>query len=118
MSPTIMKWISSATLLLATVFWSIALDYQLLLTVVVFLGAIVVLQQAVSERRFIWAGGFAVVALVFNPAAPLFQASGDWFRMTALVCTALFAISLTALKTRPALSIASITDRTPGSESL
>lgn len=114
----IMKWISSAALLLATVFWSIALDYQLLLTVVVFLGAIVVLQQAVVERRVAWAGGFAVVALVFNPAAPLFHASGDWFRMTALVCTALFAVSLTALKTRPVFSIASITDRTPGSESL
>jgi hypothetical protein len=114
----IMKWISSTALLLATVFWSIALDYELLLTVVVFMGAIVVLQQAVSERRFIWASGFAIVALVFNPAAPLFQATGDWFRMTALVCTALFAISLTALKTQPTLSIASITDRTPGSESL
>jgi len=118
MLPRIMKWISSAALLLATVFWSIALDYELLLTVVVFMGAVVVLQQAVSERRFVWAGGFAAIALIFNPAAPLFQASGDWFRMMALACTALFAVSLTALKTRPALSIASITDRAPGSESL
>ncbi len=118
MLPIVMKWIASSALLLATVFWGVALDYELLLTVVVFLGAIVVLQQAVSERRFIWAGGFAAIALVFNPAAPLFQASGGWFRMTALACTALFAISLAALKTRPVLSIASITDRTPGSESL
>ena len=118
MLPRIMKWISSAALLLATVFWSIALDYELLLTVVVFMGAVVVLQQAVSERRFVWAGGFAAIALIFNPAAPLFHASGDWFRMMALACTALFAVSLTALKTRPALSIASITDRAPGSESL
>jgi hypothetical protein len=113
-----MKWISSAALLTATVFWGVALDYELLLTVVVFLGAIVVLQQAVSERKYVWAAGFGAIALVFNPAAPLFQASGDWFRVTALVCTAVFAISLIALKARPVLSIASITDRTPGSESL
>jgi hypothetical protein len=118
MLPKIMKWISSATLLLAGVFWGVALDYELLLTVVVFMGAIVVLQQAVSEGEYLWAAGFAAIALVFNPAAPLFQASGDWFRMMALVCTAIFAVSLTALKTQPILSIASITDRTPGSESL
>jgi hypothetical protein len=113
-----MKWISSAALLTATVFWGVALNYALLLTVVVFLGAIVVLQQAVSERKYVWAAGFAAIAIVFNPAAPLFQASGDWFRVTALVCTAVFAISLIALKARPVLSIASITDRNPGSESL
>lgn len=118
MLPRVMKCITSAALLLATVFWSIAPDYELLLTVVVFIGAIVVLQQAVSERRFVWVGGFAAIAVVFNPAAPLFQASGDWFRMTALVCTAVFALSLIALKARPVLSIASITDRNPGSESL
>jgi hypothetical protein len=113
-----MKWISSAALLLATVFWGAAVDYELLLTVVVFLGAIVVLQQAVNEREYVWAAGFAAIALIFNPAAPLFQAYGDGFRITALACTAVFAFSLTALKTRPILSIASITDRTPGSESL
>jgi hypothetical protein len=113
-----MKWTCSATLLLATVFWSIAFDYELLLTVVVFMGAIVVLQQAVSERQYFWAAGFALIGLIFNPAAPLFQASGDWFRITAFVCAAVFVVSLTALKTRPMLSIPSITDRTPGSESL
>jgi len=35
-----------------------------------------------------------------------------------LVCLMTFLISLGALKTRPTLSIPSITDRTPGSESL
>jgi Family of unknown function (DUF6804) len=118
MLPEVMKWISSAVLLAATVFWGVALDYELLLTVVVFLGAIVVLQQAVGERKYVWAAWFGAIAFVFNPAAPLFQASGGWFRMTALACTAVFAASLIALKARPVLSIASITDRTPGSESL
>jgi hypothetical protein len=93
-------------------------DYELLLTIVIFMGAIVVLQQAVTEREYFWAAGFAAIALMFNPDAPLFQVLGDWFRLTALACTAVFAISLIALKARPVLSIASITDRTPGSESL
>lgn len=54
-----------------------------------------------------WAAGFAGIALAFNPAVPFFQASGDWFHMTALACTVVFAISLTALRTRPAFSMAS-----------
>ena len=118
MLPNIMKWACSAALLVAAAFWDAARDYELMLTVVVFMGAIIVLQQAVSERQYFWAAGFAAIALVFNPAAPLFEASGGWFRVTALLCMAAFAVSLTALKTRPRLSIPSITDRTPGSESL
>jgi len=118
MLPKVMKWISSAALFIASVFWGVALDYELLLTVVVFMGAIVVLQQAVSEREHFWAAGFTAIALIFNPAAPLFRVSGDWFRLTALACTAIFAISLIALKARPVLSIASITDRNPGGQSL
>jgi hypothetical protein len=113
-----MKWISSAALLTAATFWGTALNYELLLTVVVFMGAIVVLQQAVTEKEYLWAAGFGSIALIFNPAAPLFQVSGEWFRVAALASTAAFAVSLIALKTRPTLSIASITDRTPGSESL
>ena len=118
MLPEIMKWISSATLLLAATFWQTAMDYELLLTAVVFLGAAVVLRQAIQEREYYWAVGFAAIALVFNPAAPLFHASGSAFRLTTVVCTVIFLFSLVALKTRPLLSIPSITRRHPRSESL
>ena len=92
--------------------------FELLFTFLVFMGAIIVFQQTLKEERYGWAGGFIGIALVFNPVAPLFGASGSWFPMMALACAALFTVSLVALKTRPVLSIASITDRTPGSESL
>ena len=82
------------------------------------MGAIIVLRHAVCDREYLWAAGFAAIALIFNPAAPAFQASGDWFRLLAFACMAVFPVSLTALKTRPVLSIPSITERTPGSESL
>jgi hypothetical protein len=114
----IMKWVSSAVLLLMAAFSGAAEGYQLLSSLVVFLGAIIVLQEAVGEREYVWAAGFLAIALIFNPAAPVFQASGTWFPIMALVCTAVFSVSLVALKTRPVLSIASITGRTPGSESL
>jgi hypothetical protein len=38
--------------------------------------------------------------------------------LIVVACIAPFAISLFALKTRPLLSVASIKDRNPGSESL
>jgi hypothetical protein len=115
--PRITKRISSAALLIATVFLGVALDYELLLTIVVFMGAIVVLRQAVTEREYFWAAGFAAIALIFNPDATLFQVLGDWFCLTALACTAVFAISLIAMKARPVHSIASITGRNSGGQS-
>ena len=113
-----MKYVSSAVLLLMAAFSGAADGYQLLFSVVVFMGAMIVLQQAVGAQKYLWAAGFVAIALVFNPAAPLFQAAGAWFPIMALACTAVFSVSLIALKTRPVLSIASITGPTPGSESL
>ena len=114
----IMKWISSVALLQMAVFSNDSGSYQLLFGFLVFMGAIVVLQQAIGAHKYLWAAGFVAIALVFNPIAPFFLASDNWFPLAALVCTSVFMLSLTALKTRPLLSMASITDRNPGSESL
>lgn len=118
MLPKIMKWASATALLMAVAFQGFSQGYGLLLSVVVFMGAAVVLQQAIRERLYLWAAAFAVIALVFNPATPIVQVADDWLQTTALICIAIFAVSLTKLTSRPILSIASITDRTPGSESL
>lgn len=114
----IMKWVSSITLLMMAAFSPAATGFELLFSFLVFMGAVIVVQQAVGERQYTWAAVFAGIAVAFNPVAPLFGASGSWFSMMALACAAIFAVSLIALRTRPVLSIASITDRTPGSESL
>lgn len=118
MLSNIMKWFSGSVLLLATIFWGLAAEYELLLTVVVFMGAIVVLEQAIKERQYVWTIAFALIALIFNPAAPVFQASAPEFRLLALAGSVAFAASLALLKSRPIFSIASITGRTPRSESL
>jgi hypothetical protein len=67
--------------------------------------------------KYVWGVGFLALAVLFNPAAPvplthrLFLGL-EWFSIGA------FLVSLAALRTRPLLSIPSITDRTPGSLSL
>jgi len=113
-----MKWVSIAALLLAAIAWRFAGDYQLLLQFVICLGAITVVMQALRETEYRWAAGFAMLAMLFNPAVPVFKFSGPFSLLLVLLCIAPFAASLAALKTRPRLSIPSITYRTPGSESL
>jgi hypothetical protein len=92
-------------------------SYQVLLDIFVCVTAVVVATQAFRTRSYIWAAGFAAMAVLYNPVLPVVFA-----RTTSLwldvVCLMTFMLSLVALKSRPRLSIPSITNRTPGSESL
>jgi len=118
MRTKIVKWVSIAALLLAVIFWRSAANYQLLLNSVVCMAAIAVVVQAAQARERRWAVGFVAIALLFNPAVPVFRLSGEWSLLLVVFCIAPFAISLAALKPQPLRSIPSITDRNPGSESL
>jgi hypothetical protein len=116
-----MKWITMAALLTAAMLWGSAANSQLprfLLGCVVCLGAAVVIMQAVRAKKYVWAGGFAVLALLFNPLVPVLPFGWEWGRLLVLVSIVPFAVSLAALKTQRLLSMASITDRNPGSQSL
>ena len=115
----IMKWSSIAALLvLAAASWRSSADYRTVLAgLVVCAGAIVVLVQSVGAGKYIWAAAFLAVSVLFNPALPI-SFPRNTFVMLDLVCLVLFAVSLAALKSTSRLSIPSITDRTPGSESL
>jgi hypothetical protein len=114
----LMKWVSIAALLLTALFWRSALNYQLLLDFVVCMSAIVVVQQAVWAKKYLWGAGFVVIALLFNPIVLVLKPSGNLSLWVVLACIATFAISVAALKTEPLLSLPSITDRNPGSRAL
>ena len=116
MPTTIMKLVSIAVLL-GAIFWRPYGGYQLLFEFAVFAGAILVIAQSYRLDKFRWGFVFVVIATLFNPVSPL-----AFPRIASLLlnatCLALFAMSLFVLKAQPRLSIASITDRTPGSLSL
>jgi len=117
----IMKWISMAALLTAAMLWGSAANSQFprfLLGFLVCYGAGVVLMQAVRAKKYVWASGFTAIALIFNPLVPVLPFDGEWGRWLVLVSIVPFAVSLAALKTPPLLSMASITGRNPGSQSL
>jgi hypothetical protein len=114
----VMKWVSITALLLALVFWNSAADYQLELNLVVSVASAVVLVQAVQARKYRWAAGFLVIAVLFNPVVPVFRLAGVFGLSLVVLSVAPFVISLFALRPGPLMSIPSITDRNPGSQSL
>jgi hypothetical protein len=68
-------------------------------------------------HEYRWVIAFGVVAFLFNPVVPLGFSAVPTLAVNTLALI-LFALSLKLLKTPPRLSIASITDCMPGSESL
>jgi hypothetical protein len=58
------------------------------------MGAIIVVQEAVQAREYLWGAGFVGLALLFNPILPVFKPSGNLLRLVVLVCIAPFALSL------------------------
>lgn len=112
----VVKWtaiVSVATGLL----WRSSPDLLLVLQFVVTAAAIVILVQAATMHRFVWMALFLLVACLFNPIVPL-PSSSYFSGLAGGFSFLLFFFSLELLKPRPRLTIASITDRKPGSQSL
>lgn len=116
MPTMIMKYISIAALFTA-VSWRPSLDYRVVLSFVITISAVAVITQAARVRKYVWVIVFGAIATVFNPVLTgALPTQAYWW--TDLATLGAFAASLVVLKNQPILSIASITDRTPGSESL
>lgn len=111
-----LKWLSILALLVGLL-WRSSHIYQIILESVVSLSALVLIWQAVQLSKYLWAVGFTAIAVLLNPVLPM-GFSHSFFFWIDLCCLLAFAISLAALRNRPLLSIPSITNRTPGSESL
>jgi Family of unknown function (DUF6804) len=112
----IMKWVSVTVLLLAAL-WRPSQGYQAMFEILICVSAILVVVQAVHTGKYFWAAGFASIAVLFNPIVPV-ALSHKAFLWLDVVCLLAFLLSLAALRRQTILSIPSITNRTPGSESL
>ena len=118
MRTRLVKWLCIAVLFVAFVLWQWIASYEFPLKVLVSLGAGIVAVQAFHSGRNRWTMCFLSIALLFNPAIPVFPLANRLGLLTIVLAAAAFAVSLTKLKPQPLLSIPSITDRNPGSESL
>jgi Family of unknown function (DUF6804) len=112
----VIKWSAIAALIGGALSRSLP-GFGLVLQFVVAAAAVVVLTQAATMRRYVWMTLFLLVACLFNPVFPV-PFSSYIFGMVSTLAVLLFFFSLQLLQPKPRLSIASITDRMPGSESL
>jgi hypothetical protein len=80
-----MKWGSVVGLLVAAMSWHAGPNYRLLLDLVVSVGAIMVVKQAVRAKQFFWASGFVGMALLLNPVVPVFTPAGNLMLLLFLV---------------------------------
>jgi hypothetical protein len=116
-----MKWIASAALLggllLSALQGRFAVGYHEGLLILIPAAATVVIFQAAALHEYRWVAAFGMVACLFNPVVPFGFSTAPTLVVNTFALI-LFALSLKLLKTPPRLSIASITDRVPGSESL
>ena len=92
-----MKWGSVVGLLLAAMSWHAGPNYRLLLDLVVSVGAIVVVKQAVRAKQYLWACGFVGMALLLNPIVPVFTPAGNLMLLLFLVGLSPIVITFAAL---------------------
>jgi len=118
MRTRVVKWLCIAVLFVAFVLWQWIAEYEFPLRAVVCSGAAIVAVQAFHSAKHRWTICFLTIALLFNPAIPVLPLANTLGLVAIVLAAVAFAASLTRLKSLPLLSIPSITDRNPGSESL
>jgi Family of unknown function (DUF6804) len=117
MATKMSKWCAIAALLTLVVLWRSSDSRTLIAGFLVCAAAVVTMVQATRVRKYVWILVFLAVTVLFNPLVPLLF-SRTVFLMLYLGCLTTFLLSLRMAVPTARLSMASITGRTPGSESL
>jgi len=63
----VIKWVSLPVLLVAAMFSLTAGKYELLVTVMICLGAAIAVGRAIENREYFWAAAFTSITLIFSP---------------------------------------------------
>ena len=95
-------------------------SYRVFLQFLVCASAALIAWDALRERpRYLWAGAFCAIAILFNPILPLALPSRAFFVLD-LLCMALFLVYARAYKAKPRWSMASVsaTERSLGPSAL
>jgi len=109
-----MKVVCVAALMLMA-FWQASAGAEIVLDILICVGAMTVATQAVARPKYIWTAGFVLIAVLFNPIMPV-GLSRNIFFVLDLACLLAFLLSLEALKNQRSTPIPAISNRTPKSE--
>lgn len=116
MLTTIMKY-AAILALLTGIMWHLPDNPRGYLDFVITGAAVFVVVQAFNARRYLWTAAFLAIACAFNP---VYQFGFPFAALIALqvMSATLFAVSLQMVRTSPRMTIDSITDANPRTESL
>jgi len=126
MLTTIMKWASISVLLLGlfenlpvgSPDWSVRNGgYLELFNMLVCLSALLLVAEGFRGRKYFWASGFVAIAVLFNPIVPVTLPRKMFLGLDS-VCILTFLVSLALSKRQPTLTVPSIINGRPRSESL
>ena len=93
----IINWVSLPVILIASMFSRSAGSYELLVDVVVCLGAIIFVPRAVRLKQCFWTAGFMAIAVVFSPLLLVAKI----FLLMGFTCIATFVTLVRAFRTQP-----------------
>lgn len=89
----VVRCVSVAVLLVAAGVWSNLAAWDVMVRFIVAAGALAIMLQALRSADYAIAGVFGVVAVLYNPIAPVFSFAGEWQRGLVLGTALLFAVS-------------------------
>ena len=89
-----LKWGSIVALLAIAALWSQLASYELVIRCVLAAAAAGTMFEAFHKRQYALSAVFAVLALLYNPVAPVFTFSGNWQRALVVASAIPFVLSL------------------------
>jgi Family of unknown function (DUF6804) len=116
MLTTIMKYAAILALLIG-IFWHAPANLRSCLDFIISGAAVFVLVQAFNLRKYVWTAVFLAIACIFNPVY-FFGFSFGVLIGLQVMSAALFAVSLQMVRSGPRMTIDSITEANPRTESL
>lgn len=89
-----LKWGSIVALLAVAAVWSQLASYELVIRCVLAAAAVGMMFETFNKRQYGLGAAFAVLAILYNPVAPVFNLSGNWQRALVVASAIPFVISL------------------------
>lgn len=95
------KWTCAALLLVTTALWKYVGSFDVAIRFVLSAGALAVALQALRLRSYGFVLGFLAIAVIYNPLAAIFPASGGWPVPLVFLTFLAFMAALIRLKSEP-----------------
>ena len=90
------KWAPAAALVVTAALWSQLGPFGIIAPFAVLLGGIALMLHCFGVKQYAFAAVFGLLALIYNPVAPLFTFDGEWQRAFVFASATPFIIAAVA----------------------